>query len=423
MKPKNPQAARTPGAGLLLQRREILKSALLAAAAGVGGTASARAQAPADQQDPAEPFRIRNKRIRQSIMGWCFNPMPTLELARHCREIGLVAMEGIGAEHYPAVRALGLEISLVGSHGFAKGPVHPDNHAHCSEKLRAAIDTAVQFESRRVITFTGMREKGISDEQSDRNCVALWKSVIPYAEEKGITLCLEHLNSRDDSHPMKGHPGYYGDDVDHCVELIRRVDSPNMKLLFDIYHVQVMHGDVIRRIRQYKDVIAHYHTAGCPGRGELDDTQEIHYPPIMRAILETGYEGYVAQEFIPTWEDPVAALRHAAEVCDVAPTAGAEVDISRLKEKDGVWSLDGAPFTGVALKHSDDGRILLRRWEMRDGRFHGLVEEWWDNGKKMTETHFENGVRHGENRYWYMSGDPQKLQIYERGVSVKEETY
>jgi len=128
---------------------------------------------------------------------------------------------------------------------------------------------------------------------------------------------LEHLNTRDDTHPMKGHPGYFGEDVDHCVEMIRKVGSPNMKLLFDVYHVQIMNGDVIRRIGQYKDLIGHYHTAGNPGRAELDDTQEINYPAIMRAIVATGYKGFVAQEFIPTWDDPVAALRHAAMVCDV----------------------------------------------------------------------------------------------------------
>ena len=162
-----------------------------------------------------------------------------------------------------------------------------------------------------------MREQGITDKQGAQNCVDLWKSVIGYAEECKVNLCLEHLNSRDDTHPMKGHPGYFGDDVDFCVDLIRRVGSPNMKLLFDIYHVQIMNGDVIRRIRQYQDLIGHYHTAGNPGRGELDDTQEINYPAVMKAIVATGYKGYVAQEFIPTWEDKVKALRHAAEVCDV----------------------------------------------------------------------------------------------------------
>jgi len=255
-------------------------------------------------------------------MGWCFKPMPVDQLAGHCRAIGLVAMEGISASHYPMVRKQGLKISLVGSHGFKKGPVNPDYHAQCIKKLREGIDRAVEFGCENVITFTGMREKGIGDAQAARNCIDCWKQVVEYAEQKKINLCLEHLNSRDDSHPMKGHPGYFGDDVDFCVDLIRKVDSPRMKLLFDIYHVQIMNGDVIRRIRQYKDVIAHYHTAGVPGRAELDETQEINYPAVMRAILATGYRGYVAQEFIPTWKDPVAALRHAAGLCDVkAPPA------------------------------------------------------------------------------------------------------
>jgi hydroxypyruvate isomerase len=265
----------------------------------------------------APDYRIKNKRIRQSIMGWTFNPMPVPELARLCKEIGLVAMEGIGAEHYPMVKSLGLEISLVGSHGFAKGPFNPANHEFVTQKLREGIDLAVKVGSPSVITFTGMREDGISSEEGARNCVECWKRVIPYAEARKINLCLEHLNSRDHSHPMKGHPGYFGDDVDFCVELIQRVGSPRMKLLFDIYHVQIMNGDVIRRLRQYRDVIGHYHTAGVPGRGELDENQEVYYPAVMRAILETGYAGYVAQEFIPTWEDRSLALRHAARVCDV----------------------------------------------------------------------------------------------------------
>ncbi len=260
---------------------------------------------------------IQHGQIRQSIMGWCFNPMPTMELARHCKAIGLVAMEGVNPDFYQPIRELGLEISLVASHGFAQGPVTTANHAFCRERLLERIDLAAKIGSRRVITFTGMSEVGISPEQGTRNCVALWKSVMKHAESKNVDLCLEHLNSRDDSHPMKGHPGYFGDDVDFCVDLIKRVDSPNMKLLFDIYHVQVMNGDIIRRINQYQDVIGHYHTAGNPGRGELDADQEINYPAVLRAILRTGYKGFVAQEFIPTWDDPIAALKHAAKLCDV----------------------------------------------------------------------------------------------------------
>lgn len=297
----------------LATRREMLSAVGAAGLLAAGSSASG--QTP--RESVAEDFRISNRRIRQSVMGWCFNPMKAVELAKHCRDIGLEAIEGISPKDYSAVQDLGLKISLVSSHGFKTGPFNPKNHAMCREKLRSSIDLAVAVGCPSVITFTGMREDGISDEQGAKNCVDLWKSVIGYAEKRGINLCLEHLNSRDDTHPMKGHPGYFGDDVDFCVRLIEQVGSPNMKLLFDIYHVQMMNGDVIRRIRQYKNVIGHYHTAGNPGRGELDETQEINFPPVMKAILETGYEGFVAQEFIPTWHDPVAALRHAASVCDV----------------------------------------------------------------------------------------------------------
>ena len=131
-----------------------------------------------------------------------------------------------------------------------------------------------------------------------------------------MTLALEMLNTREGTHPMKGHPGYQGDHVDYVMDIINQVGSPRLKLLFDIYHVQIMDGDVIRRIRALGDAIAHVHTAGNPGRGELDDRQEIQYPPIMRALLETGYKGYVGQEFIPTG-DPMKGLRQAVALCDV----------------------------------------------------------------------------------------------------------
>lgn len=298
-----------------VSRRGLL-TGTAAAVASAGIVADASAQL--NRGSVADDFTIQNKRIRQSVMGWCFKPMPVPELIRHCAAIGLEAIEGISPEFYPEAVKHGLNISLVGSHSFAKGPVDRDNHAECLQKLKESIDTAVKFNAPGVITFTGMSKPGRADETSEQNCLDCWKQVIDYAEAKQITLVLEHLNSRDDTHPMKGHPGYFGDDVERCVDLIRRMDSPRFKLLFDIYHVQVMNGDVIRRIRQYHKFIGHYHTAGNPGRGELDDTQEINYPAVMKAILETGYDKYVAQEFIPSWNDPVAALRHAAMTCDVA---------------------------------------------------------------------------------------------------------
>lgn len=284
---------------------------------GSGGTPNQAGQAAKDSPQPAGDVARRRGRIRQSVMGWCFKPMSGVELARLGKSLGLVAIEGIDRSDYPQVKALGLDISIVGSHGFATGPVDRENHPRVIESLRAAIDTAVEFASPNVITFTGMRVPNMTDKTAQQNCLDCWKQVIEYAELNSVTLCLEHLNSRDDSHPMKGHPGYFGDDVDLCVELIRQMDSPNFRLLFDIYHVQIMHGDIIRRIRDLHPWIGHYHTAGNPGRGELDETQEINYPPILKAILETGYQGYVAQEFIPTWDDPAAALKHAVDLCDI----------------------------------------------------------------------------------------------------------
>jgi hydroxypyruvate isomerase len=239
--------------------------------------------------------------------------VPTL--AKHCKEIGLVAMEGISADHYPMVKDLGMDISLVsGAHGFAKGPCNPEFHDLVVNGLSEGIDLAKEVGCKNVITFTGMRFDGMDEEKAAQRCVDTWKEVIGKAEKNGITLVLEHLNSRDDTHPMKGHPGYFGDDVDFCIDLIKQVGSENFKLLFDIYHVSVMNGDIIRRIHQYKDYIGHYHTAGNPGRGEIDGSQEIHYPPIFEAILETGYEGFIAHEFIPTWQDAVATLQHAAQL-------------------------------------------------------------------------------------------------------------
>lgn len=302
-----------------MKRRDFLTSQVLLAGSAVAATQHARSahgQEVAPQGD-GDLHTAKKGRVRQSVMGWCFKPMDPITLAQHCKEIGLEAIEGISPDHYDAVTKMGLKISLVGSHGFAKGPVDPKNHAEVEEKLRKSIDLAVKYGAPNVITFTGMSAKGISDAAARRNCLECWKRVVPYAEEKKVGLVLEHLNSEDDSHPMKGHPGYWGNDLHLCAELVKEVGSPSFQLLFDVYHVQIMNGDLIRNIRRYHDIVGHYHTAGNPGRGELDDSQEINYPAVIRAIMETGYDGFIAQEFIPTAEDPIASLRQAFEVCDV----------------------------------------------------------------------------------------------------------
>lgn len=302
-----------------MNRRSFFQSTTAAAL----GTAfapmnSASAAAVSIAREAADPaYKIKNSGIKHTLMGWCWKPMDTMVLAQHAKDIGLVGMEGIDRKYYPDVKKLGLGISLVGGHGFSNGPCNPKFRDEVIAKLTEGIDVATDVGSKKVITFTGMKFDGMDRDKAIKDCLDTWKVVLPHAEKKGITLVLEHLNSRDSSHPMKGHPGYFGDDVDFCVDLIKQMGSPNFKLLFDIYHVSIMNGDVIRRMRQHKDYIGHLHTAGNPGRCELDEHQEINYPAVMQAALEIGYHDYVAHEFIPTWDDPILALRHAAMVCDV----------------------------------------------------------------------------------------------------------
>ena len=157
--------------------------------------------------------------------------------------------------------------------------------------------------------------RGLSDAEGMKNMVDGLKKIVGHAEEKKVTLCLEMLNSRVREN-MKGHPDYFCDDMERTVEVCRRVGSERLKVLFDIYHVQIMHGDVTARMKQHAAFIGHVHTAGVPGRNEIDDTQEINYPPLMRTLLEIGYTGYVGQEFIPT-RDPVASLAQGVQICDV----------------------------------------------------------------------------------------------------------
>ena len=300
-----------------LSRRTLLRTALASTAAWFTPAAvESLAQLPRAAADPN--YVAKNDRIRQSIMGWCFNKhFDAVTLAKHCKALGIVAMEGVSAKNYPDIRKLGLEISLVGSHGFANGPCNPKHKDEVIRKLTDGIELAKSIGTKNVITFTGMRFDGMDDDKAAKRCVDVWKEVLPFAEKNNVTIVLEHLNSRDDTHPMKGHPGYFGDDVDFCFDLIRKIGSKNFKLLFDIYHVSVMNGDVIRRIRANHDLIGHYHTAGNPGRAELDDAQEINYPAILREILKTDYDGFVAQEFIPAKEDKIASLKHAVLICDI----------------------------------------------------------------------------------------------------------
>ncbi len=292
-----------------VSRRDALCAAAgMVAAGGLAGPLQASAPA-------AEAARVTKGRIKQSLVHWCYSKYWDVEaMAKVARDLGCVSIELIAAEHWPTLKKYGLTCAIGSSHGFVKGMCNPKYHDETIARLRSQIDACAEGGVPSVITFTGMRED-ISDEAGMKHCVEGYKQVMAQAERKKVTLCLEMLNSRVNV-TMKGHPGYMGDHMDWCVNLVKKVDSERMKVLFDIYHVQIMDGDVITRLRQFKDHIGHVHTAGVPGRRELDDQQEINYKPIMAALIDIGYQGYVGQEYIPT-RDALAGLREAVQVCDV----------------------------------------------------------------------------------------------------------
>ena len=283
-----------------LSRRTLIAGAAAAAAA------SAAPSGLAAQQERV----IQSGRIRQSVCKWCYGSIPLDDLAVASKAMGLESIEILDPSDFPTLQEHGLSCAMTNSHGITSGINDPANHEACLEAITAAIDATADAGFPNVITFSGNRA-GMADSVGLENCVAALKQVVGHAEQKGVTICMELLNSK------VNHPDYMGDNMPWLVELVDRVASDRFKILYDIYHAQVMDGDVIRTIRDYHEHIGHYHTAGNPGRNELDDDQELYYPAIMRAILETGYTGIVGQEFIPKGEDKLAALAHGVQVCDV----------------------------------------------------------------------------------------------------------
>lgn len=286
----------------LMSRRRVLScaagAAALASCKGGGQTASAA-----------------GGRLRQSIVRWCFQKHWDLDgLCRVAKDLGCESVELVGPQEWPVLKRHGLACAIAGSHGFEKGMNNPKYHEACIAKIRESIDACAAAGFPNVITFTGFRED-IPDDVGAGNCVDGLKKVIGYAEEKKVNLCLEMLNSRV-AEEMKGHPGYQGDHMDYCIDIVKKVGSPRMKVLFDIYHVQIMDGDVIARIRKHIDYIGHVHTAGSPGRNELDDRQEINYRAVFRALADAGYRGTVGHEFVPT-RDPLEGLKEAVALATV----------------------------------------------------------------------------------------------------------
>ncbi len=306
------------------RRRLLRKVAAVSAAAALTPFA-----APALAE---EKKAVVHGRIKQSLVYWCFNAAGDKwdldTMCRHARALGCVSVELVEPGQWATLKKHGLVCAIApnGMPGapYMKGFNNPRYHEEVISRTKKVIDACADAGFPAVIAFAGFQWRDADDpksgaltrEEGAANCVKGLKQVVGYAEKKKVNICLEHLNSRDNSHPMKGHPGYQGDDLDWVAGILRTVGSPRLRLLFDIYHVQVMHGDLIRRIEQNKDLIGHVHTAGNPGRGELDEKQEIHYPAVIRKLLDINYTGYLGQEFIPT-RNPLEGLRQAVRLCDV----------------------------------------------------------------------------------------------------------
>lgn len=293
-----------------MHRRDLLRTGLAAGAATL--------LAPLSCAEGAAPSKAGA--LRQSVSRWCFSGMSVDALARAAKEIGLASVELLDPEDWPAVQAHGLTCAMAnaprpprdlsGGAGYIEwGWNRVAHHDWLVQAYEERLQQVAEAGLPRLICFSGNRA-GLSDAEGLANCARGLQRITPLAERLGVTLCMELLNSKVD------HADYQADHTRWGAELVDAVGSERFRLLYDIYHMQIMEGDVIRTIREFSPYIAHYHTAGVPGRNEIDDSQELYYPAICRAIAETGFTGFVGQEFVPT-RDPLTSLREAVEICTV----------------------------------------------------------------------------------------------------------
>jgi len=253
-----------------------------------------------------------NGNINHSVCEWCYPDLNLEELCQVANELGLVGIDLIGPKGWPTLKknnlistmCNGAEISLT------KGFNHKEYHNRLVDNYLEHIDLVADAGYTNLICFSGNRN-GMDDETGLKNSVDGLKKILGRAEKRGVVIQMELFNSKIN------HPDYMCDNSPWGIELCKRLDSPNFKLLYDIYHMQISEGDIIRTIQDHHQYFGHYHTAGVPGRNEIDETQELFYPAIMQAIVATGFKGYVAQEFIPTAKDPIESLRRAISICDV----------------------------------------------------------------------------------------------------------
>jgi hydroxypyruvate isomerase len=281
-------------------RREVLKSSV----AGMAAMAVPSAAAPVDSV-------ARKGRIRQSVSRWCYSHFSIEQLTEYGAKIGLRGVDLLQPQEYEIPRRYGLICTMgyAGGGEIGKALNRTENHAAIEAGFRTNIPLAAKAGVPNVITFSGNRG-GMGDDEGARNTIVGLNRVKKIAEDHGATICIELLNSKRDHHD------YMCDHTAWGVRVVEEVNSPNVKLLYDIYHMQIMEGDLITTIRQNLQWIGHFHTGGVPGRHELDGTQEVQWDGVMRAIADAGFKGYVAHEFVPSG-DPMESLRRAVELCDV----------------------------------------------------------------------------------------------------------
>jgi hydroxypyruvate isomerase len=253
-----------------------------------------------------------NGKINHSVCKWCYGKIPLDTFAQECKKIGITSVELLGPEDWPTLKKYGLTCALPNGAGMGieKGFNDPALHDELVKSYEDLFPKLKEAGYTTVICFSGNR-RGMSDYDGMRNCAIGLRRLMPSAEKYGITMIMELLNSK------VNHRDYMCDHTSWGAGLCEMVSSENFKLLYDIYHMSIMEGDVIATIRQYHKYIGHYHTGGVPGRNEIDEGQELYYPAIMKAIVETGFKGFVAQEFIPKRE-PLASLQECVKICDIA---------------------------------------------------------------------------------------------------------
>ncbi len=259
------------------------------------------------QQGPRHDHKINH-----SVCRWCFQDVPLEELLPQLKEMGIEAIDLIGPEEWPVLKKYGIHCSMCNGAeiNLTDGWNDPKFHEVLIANYREMIPKVAAEGYQNLICFSGNR-RGMSDEKGMENCIQGLSQILPLAEQHGVIIHMELFNSKVD------HPDYMCDNSAWGIQLCQQLDSPNFKLLYDIYHMQISEGDIIRTIRDSHSYFGHYHTAGVPGRHEINETQELYYPAIMKAIVDTGFHGYVAQEFIPTRTDKLASLREAIAICNV----------------------------------------------------------------------------------------------------------